>query len=193
MTTNGRLGLGVVFCLAALIVPASAATIKSVSTFSLPGFSTGSAGPFGNTPAPNNDDADGANPKELPTWVFLNSPGNLETEFVLENSGGTTEYRFTQSFLNTRSAPWTGFRFELGYGLGNQFVSSGPAELLRFDQANGHSTASSPTFTLKLDSLNRLEWSIPNVPFGAAFTFAIDVPDGVANMNPSGLNRFNLR
>ncbi|HYO80769.1 MAG TPA: hypothetical protein VES20_05155 [Bryobacteraceae bacterium] len=49
----------------------------------------------------------------------------METEFVLANSGGTTEYRFTQAFVNTRSAAWSGFRFELGFATGAAFVQAG--------------------------------------------------------------------
>lgn len=112
---------------------AGAATIGSVSEFSTPGFSTGSMGPVGNTPAPNNDDVTGASPNLIPYNIFFNSPGILETEFVLTNSGGTTEYRFTQSFLNNTPAVWTGFIFELGFGTGANFVLSQLADTLQLD------------------------------------------------------------
>jgi hypothetical protein len=48
--------------------------------------------------------------------VFFNSPGMLETRFALTDSGGTTEYRLTQSFFNNTETAWAGFGFELGFG-----------------------------------------------------------------------------
>src|SRR6476620_8879201 len=105
-----------IFGISAAFSRADGATVKSVISFLTPGFSTGSMGPVGNTPAVNNDDDLGASPNVIPYNVFFNSAGILETEFVLENSGGTTEYRFTQTFLNNTDPVWTGFRIELGYG-----------------------------------------------------------------------------
>jgi hypothetical protein len=100
----------------------------------------------------------------------------METEFVLENSGGTTEYRFTQTFVNTRRAAWTGFRFELGSGTGAEFVQGGDVS---FDVLNGQSTATSPVFTLVAHGSRVLEWTVGAAPLVAPFTFAIDVPDGM--------------
>jgi hypothetical protein len=179
-----------------LIAPfsrSSAAVITAISTFSLPDFSTGSVGPVGNTPAINNDDDPGTSPNQISYSVFLNSPGALETEFELQNSGGTTEYFFPQVFFNTRNTQWIGFRFELGFGTGDQFVLAAPTSALQFDTLNGQSTATSPVFTLVMNQSNQLDWSVANAPLVAPFSFAIDVPDGLAAANPSGLNRFTLR
>lgn len=187
-------------CLAAVIVTvgvtnAGAATINSVGAFLTPGVSTGTFGPVGNTPAPNNDDVLGASPNVIPTTVFFNSPGILETEFVLANSGGTTEYRFTQTFFNNSGASWTGFRFELGFETGSSFVLSQLADTLQFDSYEGHSTATSNVWDVLVDEMKTLEWGGATVPrfSTATFTFAIDVPDDLAEANPSGLNRFTLR
>ncbi len=182
--------LGVITCL-----PVAAATINGVGISVLPGFSTGSIGPVGSTPAVNNDDALGPSPNVIPYSLFLNSPGGLEVEFILANSGGTTEYRFTQSFLNNTDAVWTGFRFELGYGLGANFVSSQLTDSLEFDFFENNSTATSPAFTQTGATPEALDWSGGNVTRfrPAVFAFAIDVPDGLAGVNPSGLNRFTLR
>jgi hypothetical protein len=192
---TGILLVSVVILTSAQFSRAAAATIGSVGTFSTPEFSTGSVGPVGNTPAPNNDDVTGASPNVIPYNVFFNSPGILETEFVLANSGGTTEYRFTQSFLNNTPAVWTGFRFEVGFGTGANFVLSQFADTLQFDAFENHSTATSNSFTLTVDEMKTLEWSGASLPrfSSAIFTFAIDVPDDLANANPSGLNRFTLR
>jgi hypothetical protein len=192
--------IGIIFLSPAILTSAAfsragAATIGSVSTFSTPGFSTGSMGPVGSTPAPNNDDDTGSSPNVIPYNVFFNSPGILETEFVLANSGGTTEYRFTQSFLNNTPTVWTGFRFELGFGTGTSFVLSQLADTLQFDSFENNSTATSTPFALTVDEMKTLGWGGASVPrfSSARFTFAIDVPDDLADANPSGLNRFTLR
>jgi hypothetical protein len=78
-------------------------------------------GAVGNTPAPNNDNHQGASPNGIPNSFFFNTPGMLETEFALTNSGATTEYRLTQSFFNNTDTTWAGFRFELGFGTGTNF------------------------------------------------------------------------
>lgn len=179
--------------LAATATNARAATINSLSTI-LPGASTGSVGPYGVTPAVNNDDEIGESQNVIPYSIFLNSPDILETEFVLGNSAGTTEYRFTQTFFNNTGTDWSGFRFELGYGTGSDFVLSQLADNLQFDAFEGHSTATSPAFTLTIDEMKILGWSGSVPRFRPAiFTFAIDVPDELSDSNPSGVNRFTLR
>lgn len=166
---------------------APAATINSINKFTLPGFSTGSVGPVGITPAVNNDDHPGASPNLINYSIFLNSPGGLETEFNLAASGGTTEYRFTQNFFNNTATVWTGFLFELGQGTGGNFTPFPASAPIRFDLFAGQSTATSSKFTLAIDQTNLLRWSSGNVPrfSSASFTFAIDVPDG--------LTQFTLR
>src|SRR5687768_8582524 len=112
---------------------AEAATIASVATFSTPGFSTGSVGPVGSTPSPNNDNEMIPSPNVIPYSVFFNTLGTLETEFVVENSGASTEYRFTQTFINNTGVLWTGFLFELGFGTGATFTRSTISDELDFD------------------------------------------------------------
>lgn len=184
------------WALAAAVIPcANAGTISSVSAFVTPGASTGSAGPIGNTPAPNNDDAVGDSPNVIPYSIFFNSPGFLETEFVLAQSGGTTEYRFTQNFINNSSATWTGFRFELGFGTGANFVLSQLADNLEFDRFENHTTATSNRWAVTVDQAKTLEFG--GTPLARistiSFSFAIDVPDDLAAANPAGVNRFTLR
>src|SRR5262245_2703377 len=113
-----RIKLTGAVCLAfATIASAGAATISSINRVILPGASTGTVGPL-STSAPNNDDVNGPSPNVIPYSIFLNSPGPIETEFILAQSGGTTEYRFTQTLINNTPAVWEGFRLELGFGTG---------------------------------------------------------------------------
>ena len=80
----------------------TAAVITGFGSTSLPG--TGSVGPIGGVAAaPNNDGVAGVNPNTVPYQLFFNTDGLLEIEFVLANSGGTTEYRFAQTFFNITS------------------------------------------------------------------------------------------
>lgn len=41
---------------------------------------------------------------------------------MTSESGGTTEYRFTQTFINNTGQVWTGSEFLLGYGVGDAFT-----------------------------------------------------------------------
>src|SRR5215208_2804866 len=105
-----------VVCLVAL--DASAATITSIGSTVFPGASTGTLGPVGSTPGPNNDNATSASANVIPYFVFFNAFGTLDVEFLVANSGGTSEYRVAQTLVNNSGQPWTDFHFELGFGVG---------------------------------------------------------------------------
>lgn len=167
---------------------AQAGVITSVTSQSLPGSSTGTIGPVGATPAPNNDNATGASPNVIPSSVFYNSPGMVETEFAVSDGGGATEYRFTQNLVNNSGQAWTGFVFELGYGTGASFVRSTGADALDFDTPDKDPAPTSP-FTTRDHQGDLLQWSGGTVPSvgAAAFSLAVDVPD----LGPGG--RFTLR
>jgi hypothetical protein len=174
--------------LALLACAAQAGTITSSSTLSLPGASTGSLGPLGATPAPNNDNSAGPSPNSVPASIFFNSPGGMEIELVTAASGGSTEYRFVQTFVNNSGAAWTGFVFELGYGLGNAFTLSDPLDGLDFDQPDADPAPTASMFANLVHLSDRIEWSGGSVPsIGVvAFSFSIDLPDIAGN-------RFTLR
>jgi hypothetical protein len=174
---------------------ASAGTIASIGATSFPTGSTGTIGPVGSTPAPNNDNTAAPSPNTIPYSIFFNSPGNLDVEYVVANSGGTTEYRFTQSLINNTGQVWTGFHFELGFGVGASFVQSGSLDLLDFDTPDLDPTPTSSVFTTLNHQADGLDWAGGSAPAISAvvFSFAIDVPDNLQSFNPGGLNRFTLR
>ena len=179
-----------------LVGSAQAAVITSVTTTSLPGASTASIGPVGATPAPNNDNATAGSPNTVPYSVFFNGAlGPLLVEFAANNSGGTTEYRFTQTFVNNTGLVWTGFVFELGYGLGAGFTPSGATDGLDFDWPDADPTPTASLFSVLAHQSDRIEWSGGNVPSVGVLTltFAIDVPDNLAAFNPAQVNRFTIR
>ncbi len=163
----------------------------------LPGFSTGSIGPAGATPAPNNDNATAASPNAIPYFIFYNAQGVgiTDVEYAVTNSGGTTEYRFAQTLINNTGQRWTGFRFELGYGVGSSFVRSDGTDALDFDTPDRDPTPTSSLFTSLLHQPDALEWTGgTSAPISVvAFSFSVDVPDNLQAFNPGRLNRFTLR
>jgi hypothetical protein len=176
------------------LADAQAATITSASV-SLPGFSTGSVGAFGVTPQPNNDNTSTPNPNGFNYSVFFNSAGVTDVEFTLENSGGTTEYRVTQTLINNTGAAWTDYTFELGFGTGANFVRSSLSDFLDFDFPNADPAPTSSGFATLNHQADVLAWTNGNVKAISAvlFSFAIDVPDGLQNFKPNGVNKFTLR
>lgn len=187
--------LGGLLAGAAMVSAAGAATISSVASTSLPGSSTGSIGPVGATPAPNNDNTAGASPNTVPASTFFNAPGSAEYEFVLAHSGGTTEHTFTQALVNNTGQPWSGFRFELGLGAGSSFTSASSPSGLDFDLPDRDPAPVSSQFTVLDHQAALLDWSGATVPSigSVSFTFAVDVPDGLAAFHPEAQNRFTLR
>jgi hypothetical protein len=170
---------------------AHAGVITGISTFTLPGASTGSIGNFGITPAPNNDDAPGQTPNVMSSSVFLNAGGLgiIDLEFVTANSGGTTEYALVQTFINLTGTPWTGFHVELGYGTGANFVRAGTLDLIDFDTPDMTPGATATPFATVNQQAHTLDFSGGTVGLvgTSALRFRIDVPDNLLN------NHFTLR
>lgn len=182
--------------------PADAGTITGFGSIALPGFSTGTVGPVGVTPSPNNDDAGGVN--AIGFSLFRNSGGlgPADYEFVVASSGGVTEYLFSGLVVNNTGTPWSHYTFELGFGTGAAFTRSATVDLLDFDLPGGMPAPTSPQFPQLLHGSDLLQWSGATInpllgggssPFSAAFVFRVDVPDNLAALNPSGLSRFTLR
>ena len=112
---------------------AGAGVITFVSAVNLPGSSTGSIGPFGVIASPDNDNAVGESPNSIQSTIFMNTFGIIDIEFLVDSSGGTTEFFFPETLINNSGLTWTDYHFELGFGLGVEFVSSGAGDFLDFD------------------------------------------------------------
>ncbi len=197
--SDSRTGRCIAVALLTLTLPignATAGVINSITASILPGSSTGTIGPVGATPAPNNDNSGLASPNLVPYSIVLNAGGvgNLDVEFDIDDSAGTTEYWFTQSLLNNTGLLWTGFHYELGYGTGANFVRSMIGDL-DFDAPNGDPVPTSSSFSVLDLQAYTLNWSGGSVPSGNSLsqTFSIDVPDSLSTLNPSGQDRFTLR
>lgn len=147
------------------------------------------------TTNPNNDNAAPSENRLSHIWnVVLLGP--FDAEWVVGNSGGTTEYFTTASLTNDTGFAWSGLRFELGFGLGASFVRSGGFDFLDFDTPNRDPAPTSTVFTaVDATDSNLLAWSSGVVGIGQSvtFTFSIDVPDNLSTFNPAGESRFTLR
>ena len=181
---------------AAHFVEASAkgATISSIADFIAPASSTGSAGPVSSV-SPNNDNTASTSANSIPYSITLGIVGSVETQFALENSGGTTEYSITQTIVNNTAVPWIGFVFELGFGTGGNFQVSGSSDELDFDWPTQDPAFTSTVFATLVPGAETLTWSGGPVPVSGTvvFTLAVDVPDNLQAVNPGGTNHFVLR
>ena len=75
---DSRTGKRIAVALLILGLPSAetaAATIGSINVSILPGSSTGTIGPVGATPAPNNDNSVGPSPNVIPYTIFYNAGG----------------------------------------------------------------------------------------------------------------------
>jgi len=190
-----KTAVAVLLAFACVFVEGAHAGFIDSAGVDLPGASTGIVGPVGATPSPNNDDAPGVNPNVVQYALFLNSFGTVETVFAVTNSAGATEYVLTQTLVNNSGVDWAGFRFELGFGSGSAFSSSGVADGLDFDAPSLDPLPVSSAFADLAAQADVLSWSGGLViPVGATtFRFSIDVPDNLSQWHPQGLNAFTLR
>jgi PEP-CTERM motif len=179
------------------LAEAHASVILALTGVTVPGGSDNLFGPS-ITVTPNNDNVNGPSPNTMTYLQTYNANvfDNLDMEFTVEDSDGTTEYFFTAFFTNnTPDQTFFGFRFELGFGQFTNFVRSTALDGLDFDTPDANPPHASTLFPLLSAQEDVLEWSGAEVPQGGAvaFTFALDIPDGLAALNPFGENTFTLR
>lgn len=98
-----------------------------------------------------------------------------------------TEYLFTEDVANDTSVPWTGYRFQLGFGTGVNFVPSNALDELDFDCPLPSATPPTSTdFASVAHGCDTIVWNKGNVPpdLSSRFTFALDVPDVSSEIPP---------
>jgi hypothetical protein len=173
---------------------AGAGVIVGVGASVLP---PGSSASFTFAPplAPNNDDATAPSPNVSVVSKTYGSPGTLDFEYFVSNSGGTTEYFVDEALtgiLNLSMVPWSGYTLRLGFGVGDAFIPSGPMDFLDFDAPDRDPAPTANAFATLAHLSNDLLWSDGIVASGGtlALTFSMDVPDHNAGI-PAGFERRN--
>lgn len=121
----------------------------------------------------------------------LTEVGPFDMVFVVDNSEGTTEYRFFERADNSTDLSWTDFSLELGFGTGDDFVLSNLGDLLDFDTPDRDPTPVSNVFGTLNHLDDQLLWTDGVVADGgnATFTFAVDIPDANDNIPDGALIR----
>jgi len=135
------------------------------------------------TPELNNDDVNGTSPNEIKILQKdYTGIGPVDINFTVIDSGGTTEYLFTEGVQNNTGVDWTDYHIQLGYGVGADFVPSGLGDGLDFDSPDYNSPFSFAPFTTVVvaeDDIDVYDGLIPDFTFVSPFVFHVDVPDGI--------------
>lgn len=137
--------------------------------------------------APNNDDAVGASPNTVfVTQKNYIAVGPVDIVFTVTNSGGVSEYTFTEGVFNNTGLNWSGYHIELGFGFDAGFVHSPSGDGLDFDAPSFNSPFNFnpspgffPTVTPTEDDVYAGGGVMPYLSFAGYFRFTVDVPDGI--------------
>jgi len=137
--------------------------------------------------APNNDDTAGASPNTVfVTQKNYIAIGPVDIVFSVTNSGGVSEYLFTEGVFNNTSLPWGSYHIELGFGHDAGFVKSLAGDGLDFDAPNYNSPFNFnpspgffPTVSVTEDDVLASGGVMPYLSFAGYFRFTVDVPDGI--------------
>ncbi|MCD6402169.1 MAG: VPLPA-CTERM sorting domain-containing protein [Anaerolineales bacterium] len=168
--------------LASLPSLSSASTITSVA--SITGGGTATVTPI-ITGQPNNDDATVPGGNIVVASKVFDSASPIDIVFNVAPSGGITEYFFAEGVANNTPNAMFGYTFELGTGIGANFVPSTPDDGLDFDwPGSGTATGTTPVptsgvFPTLTHAEDMIVWTGGTLGIGIsdAFTFSIDVPD----------------
>lgn len=163
---------------------------------------------FSSTGSPNNGDYVGSaadNLNNINYFLCIDQVAPVDFVFNVRNSGGKTEYIFetvngNPGVVNFTASRWIGYRFELGFGVGDKFVKSGLGDQLSFDTPvkTAIPEPTSNTFTKLVHEWNTITWLggvvPPNNDYSPAyFQLSIDVPDNLSRFHPDGLSQFTIR
>jgi PEP-CTERM motif-containing protein len=103
----------------------------------------------------------------------------IDSGYTITNSGGTNTYAYTGTMTNTTGTPWTDFHFQLGTGLGSDFVPFTGATNQGIDFLTSPGPSTSLLFAVLSQATDAITWSGDLVPIGSAagFSFSFTVPD----------------
>lgn len=149
------------------------------------------------TPNPGNGEHVGDDNTNVLTIVqkhyFAALPGPsvapVDIRFTVIDSGlGTTEYKVIENVQNSTGVDWSGYRVELGFGVGGSFVQSTAGDGLDFDDEDNSAIVFDPMpadFSIisrpNEDVIIASGGTLLNSEFsGTDFIWHIDVPDGIS-------------
>lgn len=132
----------------------------------------------------NNDNADRFVNKVNLQKVF-DHVGHIDMVFQVINSAGdggvgsTTEYFLDENVINSTPEKWIDYHFQLGFGIGDEFVPSNINDFLDFDTPDRDPTPTSDKFQNLIHQANDLWWSNGSVQPGESVNFMVplDIPD----------------
>ena len=155
-------------------------------------------------PAPNNDTGVvGTDPNPSPNIIALSKVFRtldpIRIDYVVANSGGTTEYLFSDTVFNLTGQDWTDYHITLEFAFTVTGPVGDPIEILLpagspldFDTPTKDPTPTAlrfgmPVFAGLTHESNAISWFMGTLPAGASanFTFSIDVPDFVEGFPPT--------
>ena len=200
-----RVGMTALTCAAALAVADGSAEAGTITNFgtvlAFPGIGSSFTQQSPETMMPNNDNSSATSVNKLRNAASFSAAAPFDLEFMVMNSGGTTEYFVDEAgavgsgVRNQSGTPWSGYMVELGFGTGRSFVQSNAFDFLDFDAPERDPVPTSNTFaTLNHVNSNLMTWTNGTLLPGASglFTFTIDVPDYSANI-PAGFEVRNAQ
>lgn len=175
----------------AAVVLSAAADAGQITGFSWTSGIASVAGVFINPPSdPNNDNVAGPSPNEIRILQKdYTGVGPIDIEFTVIDSGGVTEYAFTEGVQNSSGVDWGSYCMQLGFGVGADFVESTPDDGLDFDAPDFDSPftfdpwggAPFPVVTVTEDLIDASGGVMPDFSYAEPFVFHIDVPDGITS------------
>lgn len=148
------------------------------------------------TLVPNNDNTVTQSPNQINNFpglsctpITFQNVAPVDTMLFVEPSEGTTEYFVTTTVVNETNTSWNGYRFKIGFGVGDDFA---PPELIlvpagfAIPSFDSDTQPTSSQFTQLLqDGSFTVQWSGGVVAPGESvdFTFSLDVPDDLEGNN----------
>lgn len=138
----------------------------------------------------NNDDQDTQEDSGAFFTKVCNELGDTDIVFNVMNTGGISEYNFTEEVINFTGVTWTDFHFELGFGTGENFMPSSVNDGLDFDFPDKNPTPTNdatpdpmdppqPLFQNLMHMEDSIWWDNGKVDTLIVFEYSIDVPDGI--------------
>lgn len=107
--------------------------------------------------------------------------GPVDLVFTVMETGGITEYRVNEGVSNSSGVEWLGYRLELGFGIGDDFVQAASGDLT-FDSPDFDSPVDVPFFpsiSVSAYDITASGDTLPGFAYMGGIVFHVNVPDGI--------------